>query len=75
MYVLWTKTSPWDLLMIHMLFLSAVVPALVDRLGDSKDQVREQSQAVILKLMEQSANPMVSIISATHTHTHTESLT
>ncbi|XP_031442080.1 CLIP-associating protein 2 isoform X15 [Clupea harengus] len=39
-------------------YVGTVVPALVDRLGDSKDQVREQSQAVILKLMEQSANPM-----------------
>uniref|UniRef100_A0A8C1RXP2 Cytoplasmic linker associated protein 2 n=1 Tax=Cyprinus carpio TaxID=7962 RepID=A0A8C1RXP2_CYPCA len=36
-----------------------VVPALVDRLGDAKDQVREQAQALILKLMEQTATPMV----------------
>uniref|UniRef100_A0A672RM76 CLIP-associating protein 2-like n=1 Tax=Sinocyclocheilus grahami TaxID=75366 RepID=A0A672RM76_SINGR len=35
-----------------------VVPALVDRLGDAKDQVREQAQALILKLMEQTATPM-----------------
>lgn len=41
-----------------------VVPALVDRLGDAKDQVREQAQALILKLMEQCATPMVSISTA-----------
>ncbi|XP_056597609.1 CLIP-associating protein 2 isoform X14 [Triplophysa dalaica] len=35
-----------------------VVPALLDRLGDAKDQVREQAQALILKLMEQTATPM-----------------
>jgi len=40
-------------------FLSVVLPALVDRLGDGKDQVRENSQAVILRCMEQSASPMV----------------
>uniref|UniRef100_A0A8C5BVA5 Cytoplasmic linker associated protein 2 n=1 Tax=Gadus morhua TaxID=8049 RepID=A0A8C5BVA5_GADMO len=35
-----------------------VVPALVDRLGDSKDQVRENSQTLILRCMEQTASPM-----------------
>uniref|UniRef100_A0A674DSJ8 Cytoplasmic linker associated protein 2 n=1 Tax=Salmo trutta TaxID=8032 RepID=A0A674DSJ8_SALTR len=35
-----------------------VVPALVDRLGDSKDQVREQSQNLILRCMEVTASPM-----------------
>ncbi|XP_073677488.1 CLIP-associating protein 2 isoform X27 [Garra rufa] len=39
-------------------YLGTVVPALVDRLGDAKDQVREQAQALILKLMEQAATPM-----------------
>ncbi|XP_035241717.1 CLIP-associating protein 2-like isoform X18 [Anguilla anguilla] len=39
-------------------YVATVVPALVDRLGDSKDQVREQAQAVILKLMEQTAPVM-----------------
>ncbi|XP_063041393.1 CLIP-associating protein 2 [Engraulis encrasicolus] len=39
-------------------YVGTVVPALVDRLGDSKDQVREQAQALILKLMDQSATPM-----------------
>ncbi|XP_049606264.1 CLIP-associating protein 2 isoform X3 [Syngnathus scovelli] len=38
--------------------LGTVLPALVDRLGDSKDQVRENSQALILRCMEQSASPM-----------------
>uniref|UniRef100_A0A8C9W1W8 Cytoplasmic linker associated protein 2 n=1 Tax=Scleropages formosus TaxID=113540 RepID=A0A8C9W1W8_SCLFO len=36
-------------------YLGAVLPVLIDRLGDSKDQVREQSQALILRLMEQAA--------------------
>ncbi|GLD69547.1 CLIP-associating protein 2 [Lates japonicus] len=35
-----------------------VLPALVDRLGDGKDQVRENSQALILRCMEQTASPM-----------------
>ncbi|KAM9419056.1 CLIP-associating protein 2 isoform 3-T3 [Salvelinus alpinus] len=39
-------------------YLGTVVPALVDRLGDSKDQVREQSQTVILRCMEVTASPM-----------------
>ncbi|XP_066546915.1 CLIP-associating protein 2 isoform X20 [Amia ocellicauda] len=39
-------------------YLGTVVPALVDRLGDSKDQVREQSQNLILKLMDQAAPVM-----------------
>ncbi|XP_034561355.1 CLIP-associating protein 2 isoform X41 [Notolabrus celidotus] len=39
-------------------FLGTVVPALVDRMGDGKDQVRENSQALILRCMEQTASPM-----------------
>uniref|UniRef100_A0A8C5CJY0 Cytoplasmic linker associated protein 2 n=1 Tax=Gadus morhua TaxID=8049 RepID=A0A8C5CJY0_GADMO len=39
-------------------YLGTVVPALVDRLGDSKDQVRENSQTLILRCMEQTASPM-----------------
>ncbi|XP_037831513.1 CLIP-associating protein 2 isoform X19 [Kryptolebias marmoratus] len=39
-------------------YLSTVVPALVDRLGDAKDQVRENSQVLILHCMEQTASPM-----------------
>ncbi|XP_047664290.1 CLIP-associating protein 2 isoform X43 [Tachysurus fulvidraco] len=39
-------------------YVGTVVPALVDRLGDSKDQVRDQAQALILKLMEEAATPM-----------------
>ncbi|KAM4538724.1 CLIP-associating protein 2 isoform 16-T16 [Odontesthes bonariensis] len=38
-------------------YLGTVLPALVDRLGDGKDQVRENSQAVILRCMEQTASP------------------
>ncbi|XP_076865012.1 CLIP-associating protein 2 isoform X4 [Brachyhypopomus gauderio] len=39
-------------------YVGTVVPALVDRLGDGKDQVRDQAQALILKLMDQAATPM-----------------
>ncbi|XP_032391554.1 CLIP-associating protein 2 isoform X16 [Etheostoma spectabile] len=39
-------------------YLATVLPALVDRLGDGKDQVRENSQTVILRCMEQTASPM-----------------
>lgn len=39
--------------------LTVVLPALVDRLGDGKDQVRENSQALILRCMEHTASPMV----------------
>ncbi|XP_072303604.1 CLIP-associating protein 2 [Eucyclogobius newberryi] len=39
-------------------YLGTVLPALVDRLGDGKDQVRESSQELILHTMEQSASPM-----------------
>ncbi|XP_051948469.1 CLIP-associating protein 2-like isoform X3 [Xyrauchen texanus] len=39
-------------------YFGTVVPVLVDRLGDAKDQVREQTQALILKLMDQAATPM-----------------
>ncbi|KAJ8273018.1 hypothetical protein GJAV_G00096450 [Gymnothorax javanicus] len=39
-------------------YVGTVVPSLIDRLGDSKEQVREQSQALILRLMEQTAPVM-----------------
>ncbi|XP_034154615.1 CLIP-associating protein 2 isoform X31 [Pangasianodon hypophthalmus] len=39
-------------------YVGTVVPALVDRLGDGKDQVRDQAQTLILKLMEEAATPM-----------------
>uniref|UniRef100_A0A8C6PKA1 Cytoplasmic linker associated protein 2 n=1 Tax=Nothobranchius furzeri TaxID=105023 RepID=A0A8C6PKA1_NOTFU len=44
-------------------YLGTVLPALVDRLGDAKDQVRENSQALILRCMDQTTSPMVR-----HTH-------
>ncbi|XP_031134346.1 CLIP-associating protein 1a isoform X35 [Sander lucioperca] len=37
--------------------VGTVLPSLIDRLGDSKDQVREQDQTVLLKIMEQAASP------------------
>ncbi|XP_060637701.2 CLIP-associating protein 2 isoform X25 [Anolis sagrei] len=39
-------------------YLSTVVIVLVDRMGDAKDQVREQAQNLALKLMDQAAQPM-----------------
>ncbi|XP_034455441.1 CLIP-associating protein 2 isoform X38 [Hippoglossus hippoglossus] len=39
-------------------YLSTVLPSLVDRLGDGKDQVRDNSQALILRCVEQTAAPM-----------------
>ncbi|XP_064594427.1 CLIP-associating protein 1-like isoform X2 [Liolophura sinensis] len=35
----------------------SVLPAVVDRLGDSKDQVREQAQILLLKLMMPASSP------------------
>ncbi|NXH62787.1 CLAP1 protein, partial [Rhabdornis inornatus] len=37
--------------------IGTVLPSLLDRLGDSKDLVREQDQTLLLKIMEQAANP------------------
>uniref|UniRef100_A0A8C4FG94 TOG domain-containing protein n=1 Tax=Dicentrarchus labrax TaxID=13489 RepID=A0A8C4FG94_DICLA len=37
--------------------VGTVLPSLIDRLGDSKDQVRDQDQTVLLKIMEQAATP------------------
>ncbi|XP_038058526.1 CLIP-associating protein 1-like isoform X3 [Patiria miniata] len=37
--------------------IGTVLPAVVDRLGDGKDQVREQAQALIQKLMSPAATP------------------
>lgn len=43
------------------LFISLVIVALVDRMGDAKDKVRDEAQTLILKLMDQVAPPMVSL--------------
>ncbi|XP_061580050.1 CLIP-associating protein 1a isoform X44 [Cololabis saira] len=37
--------------------VGTVLPSLIDRLGDAKDQVREQDQTLLLKIMEQAASP------------------
>ncbi|XP_043818848.1 LOW QUALITY PROTEIN: CLIP-associating protein 2 [Dromiciops gliroides] len=39
-------------------YVPTVISALLDRLGDSKDQVREQAQNLILRLIDQAASPM-----------------
>ncbi|KAM4711202.1 CLIP-associating protein 1-B-like isoform 7-T7 [Anableps anableps] len=68
----WVNSSNYKVVLLGMEVLSALVdrlqerfrtqvgtvlPSLMDRLGDSKDQVREQDQALLLKIMDQSANP------------------
>ncbi|XP_073773247.1 CLIP-associating protein 1-B isoform X4 [Danio rerio] len=37
--------------------IGTVLPSLMDRLGDSKEQVRDQAQSLLLKMMDQAANP------------------
>ncbi|XP_053826749.1 CLIP-associating protein 2 isoform X6 [Vidua macroura] len=39
-------------------YIGTVLLALIDRMGDAKDQVREQAQNLILKLMCETAPPM-----------------
>lgn len=41
------------------LFFFLVIVALIDRMGDAKDKVRDEAQTLILKLMDQVAPPMV----------------
>ncbi|XP_053168569.1 CLIP-associating protein 1 isoform X25 [Hemicordylus capensis] len=68
----WVNSSNYKVVLLGLDILSALVsrlqdrfkaqtgtvlPSLIDRLGDSKDSVREQDQALLLKIMEQTANP------------------
>ncbi|NP_001108611.1 CLIP-associating protein 1a [Danio rerio] len=68
----WVNSSNFKLALLGMDLLSALVtrlqdrfrpqvgtvlPSLIDRLGDAKDQVRDQDQILLLKIMEQSATP------------------
>ncbi|XP_063468594.1 CLIP-associating protein 2 isoform X22 [Symphalangus syndactylus] len=39
-------------------YVAMVIVALIDRMGDAKDKVRDESQTLILKLMDQVAPPM-----------------
>ncbi|KAM9257969.1 CLIP-associating protein 2 isoform 14-T14 [Cariama cristata] len=39
-------------------YIGTVLLPLIDRMGDAKDQVREQAQSLILKLMDEAAPPM-----------------
>lgn len=59
-------THAWIIIQVYsvikrtvFVFLSSVLPSLTDRLGDAKDQVRDQAQALLLKIMDQAANPQV----------------
>lgn len=47
-----------------------VLPSLMDRLGDARDQVREQDQVLLLKIMEQAASPQVVHIRPDSPHRH-----
>ncbi|XP_039505639.1 CLIP-associating protein 1a isoform X24 [Pimephales promelas] len=68
----WVNSSNFKLALLGIDLLSALVtrlqdrfrhqvgtvlPSLIDRLGDAKDQVRDQDQILLLKIMEQSASP------------------
>ncbi|XP_037131964.1 CLIP-associating protein 1-A-like isoform X6 [Syngnathus acus] len=68
----WVNSSHFKVVLLGMDLLSALVsrlqekfrtqvgtvlPSLIDRLGDAKDQVRDQDQALLLKIMDQAANP------------------
>ncbi|KAM3585425.1 uncharacterized protein V6R79_017639 [Siganus canaliculatus] len=68
----WVNSSNFKVVLLGMDLLSALVtrlqdrfrtqvgtvlPSLIDRLGDAKDQVRDQDQALLLKIMDQAANP------------------
>uniref|UniRef100_A0A8C9TQ64 Cytoplasmic linker associated protein 1 n=1 Tax=Scleropages formosus TaxID=113540 RepID=A0A8C9TQ64_SCLFO len=68
----WVNSSNFKVALLGIDILSALVtrlqdrfrtqivlPSLIDRLGDAKDQVREQDQTLLLKIMEQAANPQV----------------
>ncbi|XP_056390119.1 CLIP-associating protein 1 [Hyla sarda] len=37
--------------------IGTVLPSLIDRLGDAKDSVRDQDQALLVKIMEQASSP------------------
>lgn len=52
----------YGLLWIVMLVLPALVTtALIDRMGDIKDRVRDEAQNLTLKLMDEVAPPMVGL--------------
>ncbi|XP_077611414.1 CLIP-associating protein 1 isoform X15 [Crocuta crocuta] len=68
----WVNSSNYKVVLLGMDILSALVtrlqdrfkaqigtvlPSLIDRLGDAKDSVREQDQSLLLKIMDQAANP------------------
>uniref|UniRef100_A0A8C5JT65 Cytoplasmic linker associated protein 1 n=1 Tax=Junco hyemalis TaxID=40217 RepID=A0A8C5JT65_JUNHY len=68
----WVNSSNYKVVLLGIDIISALVsrlqdrfkaqivlPSLLDRLGDSKDSVREQDQTLLLKIMEQAANPQV----------------
>uniref|UniRef100_A0A8C3VF96 Cytoplasmic linker associated protein 1 n=1 Tax=Catharus ustulatus TaxID=91951 RepID=A0A8C3VF96_CATUS len=66
----WVNSSNYKVVLLGIDIISALVsrlqdrfkaqivlPSLLDRLGDSKDSVREQDQTLLLKIMEQAASP------------------
>jgi hypothetical protein len=54
-----------ELSYIYLLFFPLpahlVIVALIDRMGDAKDKVREEAQTLTLKLMDEVASPMVGL--------------
>lgn len=57
-----TRSLYWMFNLFYFLFFfpsPVVLLPLIDRMGDAKDQVREQAQNLILKLMCEAAPPMV----------------
>lgn len=47
--------------------VTTVLPAVIDRLGDSKDQVRDMAQQLLLKLMMPASTPQVLNCLSCHT--------
>ncbi|XP_036366144.1 CLIP-associating protein 1-B isoform X16 [Octopus sinensis] len=51
-------------------YVNTVLPAVVDRLGDAKDQVRDQAQKLLLKLMMPASSPQYVFERITSCFTH-----
>ncbi|GAB1609449.1 CLIP-associating protein 1-B-like isoform X4 [Argonauta hians] len=51
-------------------YINTVLPAVVDRLGDAKDQVRDQAQKLLLKLMMPASSPQYVFERITSSFTH-----
>uniref|UniRef100_A0A8C0WSM7 TOG domain-containing protein n=1 Tax=Castor canadensis TaxID=51338 RepID=A0A8C0WSM7_CASCN len=54
-----SRTTNYIYLLFFPLPAHLVIVALIDRMGDAKDKVREEAQTLTLKLMDEVASPMV----------------